>query len=171
MPMTTEQRVLYYLKQRSETSHMDFKLQFYEDCKQSDFAKDVAAFANLCSGLDKLLIFGVEDRTTAYVGIDPTSLPDNETLNNILAELIEPTLRVESGLMCYKDVVIGYVCIPGKGINPPYLIKETCGKGGKIEQGDIYLRKGTSNKKATRTDLDNIRRWATEHGQNLANNT
>lgn len=169
--MTTEQRVLYYLKQRSENSHMDFKLQFYDDLKLSDLAKDVAAFANLCSGHDKLLIFGVEDRTTAYVGIDPASLPDNETINAVLAELIEPTIQVESGLLCYKDVIIGYICVPGRNINPPYLIKETCGKGGKTEQGDIYLRKGTDNKKATRKDLDSIFQWTAKQREGMIQNT
>lgn len=164
--MTTEQRVLHYLKVRSENTHMDFKLQFYEDLKLSDLAKDVAAFANLCSGHDKLLIFGVEDRTTACVGIDPSTLPDNRTINEALSQLIEPPITVESGMLCYQDAVIGYICIPGKNVDPPYLIKETCGKGGKVEQGDIYLRKGTFNKKATRKDLDNIIRWRDEHHKN-----
>jgi len=39
-------------------------------------------------------------------------------------------------------------------LNPPYVIKEVCGKGSRIEKGDIFIRKGTCNKKALRADID-----------------
>ncbi len=51
---------------------------------------------------------------------------------------------------------IGVIKISKSNNNPPYVIKETCGKSNKIEKGDIYIRKGSCNLKASRSDIDQM---------------
>lgn len=151
--MTNRQEVIFLIQNRRETSTVDFKRDFYKKLKSSDFAKDIAAFANV-PGEDKYLIFGIDDKSREAVGILPQTFPSADDLDSYLNQAIEPFVDIESGIFEYKKRMIGYIKILASNTNPPYMIKETCGPGGKTEKGDIYMRKGTCNQKATRMDLD-----------------
>ncbi len=142
------------IRNRAETMRVDYKRDFYEKLHASDFPKDIAAFANLLSGQDRYIIFGVEDKTRQVVGIDPQSYIPVDTLDAYISQTIEPFVCIESGMFRYEECWVAYIKISAENTNRPYVIKETCGKGSKIEKGDIYIRKGTCNLKAGRMDLD-----------------
>lgn len=155
MNLSNQQEVISLIQNRRETPTVDFKRDFYKKLKNSDFAKDIAAFANV-SGEDKYLIFGIDDKSREIVGIPPQTFPPADDLDAYLNHAIEPFVDIESGIFEYKKRMIGYIKILASNVNPPYMIKETCGPGGKTEKGDIYIRKGTCNQKASRMDLDTM---------------
>ena len=140
-----------------ETDFVDFKREFYPKIKNSDLPKDVAAFANSGNKRDCLLIFGVDDNTREICGIKTDSLPSQDNLDAYISDVIDPFISTEIGSFeIEKDKHIGFIVISSTNHNPPYCIKKDCGADNCIKQGDVYIRKGTCNKKATRCDLDNI---------------
>ena len=148
--------VLALIQNRAETMYVDYKRDFYDKLHASDFPKDIAAFANQPAQQDRYIIFGVEDKTREVVGIDPQTYISVDTLDAYISETIEPFVHIESELFPYEDRWLAYIKITAEKRNAPYVIKETCGKGSRIEKGDIYIRKGTCNLKADRMDLDAI---------------
>lgn len=149
--------VLRYIQNAKENSCVDFKREFYLSLKQSDLAKDVSAFANLINNQDKYIIFGVDDETREIVGIDAQSFIKQDDIDSYLESKIEPFPEVTCGLIKTEDgKTIGYIKVSSKNLNPPYVIKEICGKGSRIEKGDIFIRKGSCNKKALRADIDGM---------------
>ena len=149
--------ILKHIQNAKESSCVDFKREFYLSLKQSDLAKDVSAFANLLNNEDKYIIFGVDDETREVVGIEPQSFTKQDDVDSYLESKIEPFPEVTCGLIKTEDGKnIGYIKVPSKNWNPPYVIKEVCGKGSRIEKGDIFIRKGSCNKKALRADIDEM---------------
>ncbi len=151
--MTNKQEVIALIESRRESSTVDFKRDFYKKFKSSDFAKDIAAFANAAGG-NKYLIFGIDDKSREVFGIMPGTFPSVDDLDAYLDHAIEPFVDIEAGIFEYRNHWVAYIKILDTNTNPPYVIKENCGQNGKIERGDIYIRKGTCNQKATRMDLD-----------------
>ncbi|MBQ2987130.1 MAG: ATP-binding protein [Tyzzerella sp.] len=149
--------ILRHIQGAKENACVDFKREFYASLKHSDIAKDVAAFANLVNKEDKYIIFGVDDETREIVGMDSDTFAKQDDIDSYLEDKIEPFPMVNSGLIKTDDgKVIGYIMVSSKNSNPPYVIKETCGKGHRIEKGDIFIRKGSCNKKASRADIDEM---------------
>jgi len=146
--------VIELIKDKRETLYVDYKRDFYPHLHGSDFPKDVAAFANLIQSGDKYIVFGVEDKTREVYGIDPNTFASADNMDAYISETIEPFVDISSGIFPYRGRWVGYIKILSTNQNPPYMIKNTCGKEGKIEMGDIYIRKGTCNVKATRMDVD-----------------
>lgn len=149
--------ILQLINNAKENECVDFKRDFYTSLKQSDLAKDVTAFANVLNYKDKYIIFGVDDATREVVGIDPKSFSKQDDIDSYLESKIEPFLEVTCGLIKTDDNKdIGFIKISSKNLNPPYVIKEACGKCNRIEKGDIFIRKGSCNKKASRADIDEM---------------
>ena len=142
------------ISNRAETMLVDYKRDFYKKLHASDFAKDIAAFANLCVEKDKYIIFGVEDKTRAVTGVDLQTVIGVDTLDAYISQTIEPFVHIESETFEYMGKTVAYIKIAADNTDRPYVIKETCGKNSRIEKGDIYIRKGTCNLKADRRDLD-----------------
>lgn len=149
--------ILKHIQNAKENSCVDFKREFYTSLKQSELAKDVSAFANLLNNEDKYIIFGIDDETREVIGIDPRTFAKQDDIDSYLESKIEPFPEVACGLIQVEDEkYIGYIKISSRNMNPPYVIKEVCGKGNRIEKGDIFIRKGTCNKKAMRADIDEM---------------
>lgn len=149
--------ILRYIQNAKENSYVDFKREFYTSLKNSDIVKDVTAFANLMAKEDKYIIFGVDDETREIVGINRQSFVKQDDIDSYLESKIEPFLEITCGLIKTENGKdIGYIKIPSKGLNPPYVVREECGKGSRIEKGDIFIRKGSCNKKASRADIDEM---------------
>lgn len=149
--------ILKHIQNAKENSCVDFKRVFYTSLKQSELAKDVSAFANLLNNEDKYIIFGIDDETREVIGIDPRTFAKQDDIDSYLESKIEPFPEVTCGLIQVEDEkYIGYIKISSRNMNPPYVIKEVCGKGNRIEKGDIFIRKGSCNKKAMRADIDEM---------------
>lgn len=150
--------VISYIQNRNESMHVDFKRDFYKNLRDTDFAKDIAAFANLDSAEDRYIIFGVDDRSRNVVGIRPDTYISLDSMDNYLEHTVEPFVQIESELFRYQGRFVAYIKISKENTDRPYVIQESCGKNNQIEKGDVYIRKGTCNQKAVRMDLDEMYR-------------
>ncbi len=149
--VTGEEEIRKYLSEGFESEYVDLKEKIYSSWADSDFIKDIAAFANGEAVGDKYLIFGVTDKDHIVVDIDSSKIPDPSILENLISEKIEPRLKIQCGSFEVDKKTIFYVKVPGDNNNPPYVIRSDCGKA---KQGDIFIRTGTCNRKANRTDID-----------------
>lgn len=153
------QDVIALIEKGVETTYVDFKRDFYRSLKGTDFPKDICAFANLTSRSDRYIIFGVDDKTRQVVGVRPETIPTVDTMDNYLSNTVEPFVNIDVDSFEYKGKTVAYIKISKHNEDQPYVIKENCGVKGKVEKGDIYLRKGTCNLKATRMDLDRMYKY------------
>lgn len=149
-------KVIELISQKKEGPCVDFKRDFYSPLNKSDFPKDIAAFANVLSDVDKYIIFGVDDSTCEIVGVDLTSLPTQDNFDNYIDYILSPFVHIRSGIFEHDGKKIAFINVLSSNINPPYIIKQPCGKNDKIAKGDIFIRKGTCNQKVSREDLDNM---------------
>lgn len=156
--VTNKEAVIAHIRNRNESMHVDFKRDFYKNLRDTDFPKDIAAFANLGSKEDRYIIFGVDDKSRHIVGIHPRTYISLDSMDGYLERVIEPFVQIESELFQYEGKTVAYIKICKENTDRPYVIKENCGKNNQIEKGDIYLRKGTCNQKAVRMDLDEMYR-------------
>ena len=154
--MNNKDTVIFHIQNQTESMHVDFKRDFYKNLRSTDFPRDIAAFANLKSDEDRYIIFGVEDKSRNLVGIKPETYIGVDAQDNYLEQTVEPFIKIESEMFRYNGKMIAYIKISKENPDRPYVIKESCGKHNLIEKGDIYIRKGTCNQKATRMDLDDM---------------
>ena len=154
--LTNRDAVIFHIENKTESLHVDFKRDFYKNLRASDFPKDIAAFANQNTEEDCYIIFGIEDKNRHITGIRPSTYIGIDSLDNFLERTVEPFVRIESELFQYNGKTMAYIKICKENKDRPYVIKETCGRHSTIEKGDIYIRKGTCNQKASRMDLDDM---------------
>ncbi|QLY81212.1 ATP-binding protein [Clostridium intestinale] len=152
--MDEKELLIQYIESQHECEWLDFKERFYVIKHNKDaFIKDVVSFANSLQAKDKYIIFGVKDGNHGICGVLPDTIPDISTLENLLVEKVEPQITIVLGSFVIDNKLIAFLKIPYSNENRPYMIKNECGT---VKQGDIYIRKGSINVKATRRDLDDI---------------
>ncbi len=156
--MGNKEVVIAHIQNKNESMHVDFKRDFYKNLRDTDFAKDIAAFANLNSEEDRYIIFGVDDKSRKIVGIRPDTYISLDSMDNYLERTVEPFVQIESEIFRYQGRLVAYIKISKDNTDRPYVIQENCGKNNQIEKGDVYIRKGTCNQKALRMDLDEMYR-------------
>jgi hypothetical protein len=152
--MDERELLIQYIKNQHECEWLDFKEKFYViKYKKECFIKDIVSFANNLNQKDKYIIFGVEDKNHDVCGISQETIPDISTLENLLIEKVEPQITIILGSFFIYDKLIAFIKIPYSNENLPYVIKNECSG---IKLGDIYIRKGSINVRATRSDLNDI---------------
>lgn len=152
--MTDKELVMQYIEDSRECEWVDFKEKFYTLKQDNDsFIKDILSFANNLQQKDKFIILGVRDNDYSVCGIELSTIPDIATLENLLFEKVEPEITIILNTLLIEDKYIAYIKIPTSNNNQPYMLKNECGKA---KKGDIFIRKGSINTKATRKDLDDI---------------
>ncbi len=154
--MKNRERVIELIESRRETELCDFKRDFYKRLPVSDLPRDVCSFANLASGEDCYIVFGIEDKTRKIYGIDPATFASTDDIDNYLHKTVEPFITIESDTFEYAGKTVGYIKISAANDNPPYIIKRNCGIRSTIRKGDIFIRRGTCNQKAERIDIDRM---------------
>ncbi len=154
--MSNVENVIRHIENRTESLFVDFKRDFYKNLRNSDFPKDIAAFANQNTDEDCYIIFGVEDKSRRIVGIRPNTYIGIDALDGYLERTVEPFVRIESDTFRYMGKTLAYIKVCKENKDRPYVIQESCGKHNLIEKGDVYIRKGTCNQKAVRMDLDDM---------------
>lgn len=160
MPMEQEklreQKLIYLIDNQIESEFVDFKQEFYHKEATQDLIKDVISFANASSNEEKYIIFGVADNYELY-DIDYDKVRDISEINQVLKEYCEPFINIEIFKFTYKRKKLLSLVI-SDNIDRPYLIKKDFHKNGNIllRSGEIYIRHGATNFKASRNDLDCI---------------
>lgn len=156
--------IIEILEYSSESQSVDFKKCQYEvgkDSKKHELLKDIIAMANHPSNEDKYIIVGVKainGRASEFFNID--YLTDQATYQQFINSYIEPEINFEYNSFTYKKKQLAYFRIFNNN-DRPYLIKKIVknfSEANKIEfrEGDGFIRVGTSTKKLTRKEFDNI---------------
>ena len=158
--MTTEEYISLLIEKHQENEYVDFKRCYYDDDKKYDLIKDVVAFSNEPSSIDKYIVFGIENRTFNVIEIDENTLPDVSTINDLIHTYVEPFINIELGTINFNNHLLGYIKIPFEQADRPYVVKKDYSKHGKtfLRCGEVYIRKNANNFIASRYDLDRIYR-------------
>lgn len=126
---------LMKLIKKNEGRKLDFKLMLDidSDSGKKEFAKDVCAIANSRGGRGYIII-GVEDKTHSIVGVDISSFPTEEQLQQVVSSRCEPPIPivVEAVTLEGKQVVVITIL---NGEQRPYQVRE---------HGSFYIRRGST---------------------------
>ena len=129
-------------------------LEFKRDLSAADGAlRTIVAFANTAGGT---LLLGVEDRSRHVRGIDePLDL--EERVANLISDSIVPRLVPELEILPWRRTQVLAVQVHPSGSRPHYLAREG------IDDG-VYVRVGSTNRRADRPLVDELRRFARGEG-------
>lgn len=154
-----------------EHDWVDMKENYYVlglENKKADFIKDVAAMANTTTDQDShYIIIGVEDESGDLVGIssefnsesDPRHIlgVDEADLQQVLTEYVSPTPNVTLHKFIENSPKFGVLSISQIRKKPCVIQKSIYFRGDKkLQRGLIYLRSGSSNIIALRSDIEQI---------------
>jgi predicted HTH transcriptional regulator len=125
-------------------------LEFKRDASSPDgLLRTVIAFANTAGGS---LVFGVEDRTKHVRGVaEPLDL--EERLASLISDSISPKLVPEIEIIPWRRGHVLAVQVHASPIRPHHLRREG------VERG-TYVRVGSTNRKADRELVEELRRFA-----------
>lgn len=150
-------RIHDIIRYENESSTVDFKKTEYplgQNPKKYDILKDFSAFANNLSDEDKYIVVGVkekEDKSKEFYNIETPT--DDAKYQQFINENIEPAINFEYRCIEYNGKKICFFRL-FNNTNRPYMIKRDLPNN--IKKGDGYIRKGTSNSKIGREELDQI---------------
>jgi hypothetical protein len=145
--------LLDQIRYEGENTGFDFKAIPYKSDKSEDFLKDVMAMANADLDRDRYIVVGVKHHPNGdrnILGID--DFIDDASYYQLVHSNIEPDLHFEYSYLSIDDKTVGVFRIFNCD-NPPYMMKKD---GKTLRKGDSYIRKGTSQLKLMRADIDRI---------------
>lgn len=159
-----KEKISQLIEYEVENSTLDFKQEEYsvgkKHPKRNEILKDLSSFANHPSDQDKFIIIGVIEkggRAEGFQNLPETT--DEATYQQIVNSNIEPKLNFEYKTVLYKSYRLAYFRLH-KNTDRPYLFKKQLinPKTQKIDfnEGDGFIRMGTSTRKILRQDFDNI---------------
>lgn len=136
------------LLQQPESKTLEFKASVETS---EHLLRSVVAFANTAGGV---ILIGVEDKTRRVVGVtDPLAL--EERLANLISDSILPRLIPEIVVFPWRKTYVVAVEIFPSPNRPCYL------KAAGPQEG-VYLRVGSTDRKADRGQIEELRRWVPE---------
>ncbi len=145
------EELLDCLLNQTEHEGLDFKKGLYVKQSYGELLKDVLAMANAKIKGSRYIIFGVKENAQQLKEVfELTSPVDAATYQEIIVENIEPQLICKLTYIKYQGKQIAVLEIP-EPKEQPYLMKK---KYGLLHKGFCYVRKGSKNEHATRTDFD-----------------
>lgn len=153
-----------FLDYDSENQYLEFKEEEYKlgnYYKKHELLKDISAMANHPSNEDKYIIIGVVEAKGQAVGFKSiTKTVDEANYQQFINEYLEPSIKFEYIPFEYKGFSLTYFRIYNNS-SRPYLLKKDFRNAAdhrKIEyrEGDGFIRKGTTIKKITREDLEEV---------------
>ncbi|MDO7854435.1 AlbA family DNA-binding domain-containing protein [Hymenobacter convexus] len=145
--------LLDLIQYENEKTGLDFKAIVYKADKFDDLLKDIMAMANAALEEDRYIVVGVKhypNSERAFLGIE--EFMDDATYYQLVHSNIEPDIQFEYFHVEVADKKVGvfriYQCD-----NQPYLMKKDTKS---LRRGDGFIRKGTSQMRLMRSDLDKI---------------
>ncbi|PHV71029.1 transcriptional regulator [Sporanaerobium hydrogeniformans] len=129
---------------QDEGFKLDFKLKLSLELEseKKEFVKDVIAIANTPDGRGYIL-FGIEDKTKAIVGIEEVPTDIEERIQQIIVNRSVPPVPVKFELEEIEEKTIGILTI-FKSMQVPHQMLQT---------GAFYVRRGSTTDKATRHEI------------------
>jgi len=163
-PLTRE-AALFLSTYAEEDNRVDYKLTVDLDSDKEwlGLTKDISAFANTRGGY---LVFGIEDRNKAVIGLSETVenvLKDSNNLQLKINRHLEPdisTLRSKAFRIKGKMIVLVYI---PQSLNVTHLIKkdgvftqQSLKPKTVLHKGTFYVRRSASNHLGDSRDLDDL---------------
>lgn len=138
------------LLNEEESTSLDFKREQYPFCGASDeskgeLLKDILAFANAWRRTDAFILVGVEEIRGGHsnpVGV--TTHLDDASLQQFVNSKVQRPVALSYRPATVDGVEIGIITIPLQD-RPIYLTKDY----GRLRQGVVYIRRGSSTAEAT----------------------
>jgi len=146
----------WLIKYESEATTLDFKREQYLKPKYAEFIKDIISMANTPIRKKKYIIVGVKESSSGdkeYFPIRKEDFVDKATYQQIIRENVEPYIEVDYYSLVVDGNLLGIFEI-GDCDNPPYMVKKKYGD--KLNQGDMFIRKGSQKDRVSRSELDEI---------------
>jgi hypothetical protein len=143
------------VRYENEHTGLDFKTVQYDKLKFSSFLKDVIAMANAHISGPRFIIVGIKvepDGSRTYHSIPPGQFVDDAIYQQLVRENIEPEISLAYEPYKIEENVLGVFTIDGC-TDRPYMMKKDFAN---LRKGDMFIRKGSSQDRLTRTDLDRI---------------
>lgn len=139
----------------NENTNLDFKAIEYWKKDKVSLLKDFISMANAANSEDKYIIIGVKDvpghiRERVFIGLENFS--DQADLENIIQENIEPIINFKYFTHELDDKIYGIIKIFNNH-SQPYMMKKNFGK---LEQGNMWIRRGSRQSNITRSDIDDF---------------
>jgi hypothetical protein len=138
-----------------EHTAFDSKLEPYTKDQHDAFLKDVIAMANADVDGDRHIAIGLKVFPTGhreYRGLKPEELKDSAIYNQLVRENIEPDLSLSYVPHEVEGKTYGLFRIFGC-TEQPYVMRKQFKD---LERGEGWIRRGTSQSRLTRADLDRI---------------
>lgn len=137
----------------NEKTGLDFKAVIYKADKFDDLLKDIMAMANAALEEDRYIVVGVKHHPGServFLGVE--EFIDDATYYQLVHSNIEPDIHFEYFHVEVADKKVGVFRIFNCD-NQPYLMKKDTKN---LRRGDGFIRKGTSQMRLMRSDLDKI---------------
>lgn len=151
------------LLERGECDSLDFKEKGYFDTtsnkdKDIDFVKDIISFTNTIREESAYIIIGVQDDGTK-VGISDTDFVDGAVLQAKIKDKVTPIPKFNSYPYIDEDgKKYQIIEIPVVWYSSSCTPVRTMG-GNTLEKGQTYIRRNTSNEKASYDEIVRISEW------------
>ena len=141
------------IQHENENTGLDFKAVIYRADKSEDLLKDIMAMANAQLDRDRFIVVGIKhqpDGSRLILGVE--DFVDDAGYYQMVHSNIEPDIHFEYFYVEVEDKKVGVFRIFNCD-NQPYLMKKEFKT---LRRGDGFIRKGTSQTRLMRSDLDKI---------------
>jgi hypothetical protein len=143
------------IKCENENSGLDFKVVQYSKDQHESFIKDILSMANADVNGDRYIIIGVKYKNSGdrdIVGIAKEDFVDSAIYQQLVRDNIEPELNIDYFSHELQDKYLSIIKIENC-TNKPYMMKKDFKK---LNRGDCFIRKGSSQSRMVREDYDRI---------------
>jgi len=141
------------IRNGSENEYIDFKAKQYV-CSE-DLLKDVLSMANSQSVTTKFIILGVKLTTSndrEFVGFRKDEIKEKSEYQQFIHSNIEPFINIDYFPYQFENSLLTIIEISNT-CDKPYMLKKPYRN---LNQGLCYIRKGSHQEHATRSDFDNF---------------
>lgn len=138
-----------------EQTTLDFKKTQYARPQFEALLKDVLSMANAHTEADRFILCGVKlrpDGSRELVGIDPATIEDPATFQQLVRENIEPEPSIDYFAYQIEGVTVGVLRLSGC-TDRPYAMRKQYGA---LMRGHMWIRKGSHQMPVERSDLERI---------------
>ncbi len=138
-----------------ELNWIDYKLKIDFIENRVDFLRDVIAFANNQFEGNQYIVYGVKEKNgqLELTGLDTDFNKDDAEFQQTIYENIEPIINISFSRHKYEDKNFLVLTINADKSQRPFMFKK---KFNSIDQGESWIRIGSSKKKMIRSDFESI---------------
>lgn len=155
MAKLSQEKLVELIYGEEECRYIDFKMTQYTKEKKLELIKDMISMANSEYKGDKYIIVGVKNipgNKNKIIGINE-KVEDDSNYQQLISENIEPEIRFSYYYDTIEDKIVTYFIIYSDNLDKPYMMKKDYNK---LKTGDAFKRVGSSQKRLTRNDYDDM---------------